>query len=98
MKIELQGKLPPCDICAQAKIRQVNVPKKTMKKVPNRSGYRVFIDISSFKHASRGGSRHWLIAVDEFSDCIHSFFLSKKSDHIAMIPKWIKDMSSKYGI
>ena len=28
MKIELTGKLAPCEICAQAKIRQVNIPKK----------------------------------------------------------------------
>ena len=98
MKIELTGKLQPCEICAQAKIRQVNVPKKKIKKVPSRPGYRVFIDISSVKHASRGGNRHWLIAVDDFSDCSHSFFLSKKSDQIAMIPMWIKVMSRKYEI
>ena len=41
---------------------------------------------------------HWLIAVDEFSDCSHSFFLSKKSDQIKMIPMWIKGLSRKYGI
>ena len=29
------------------------------------------------KTFSRGGNRHWLIAVDEFSDCSHSFFLSR---------------------
>ena len=69
-----------------------------MKKVPSRPGYRVFIDISSFKHASREGNKHWFISVDEFSDCSHSFFLIKKSDQIAMIPKWIKVMSIKYGI
>ena len=73
IKIELTGKLPPCEVCAQAKIRQANVPKKRMKKVPSRPGYRVFIDISSFKHASRGGNRHRSIAVDEFSDCSHIF-------------------------
>ena len=27
-KIELTGKFAPCEICAQAKIRQANVPKK----------------------------------------------------------------------
>ena len=31
MKIELTGKLATCEICAQAKIRQVNVLKKKMK-------------------------------------------------------------------
>ena len=80
MKIELTGKLAPCEICAQAKIRQANVPKKKMKKVPTRPGYRVFIDISSFKQVSRGGNRHWLIAVDEFSDCSHSLLIQKEYD------------------
>ena len=45
MKIELTGKLAPCEVCAQAKIRQVNIPKKKMKKLPTKPGYRVFIDI-----------------------------------------------------
>ena len=35
IKIELTGKLPPCEICAQVKIRQASVPKKKMKKVPS---------------------------------------------------------------
>ena len=69
-----------------------------MKKLPTRPGYRVFIDISSFKQVSRGGNRHWLIAVDEFSDCSHSFFLSKNSGQIKMIPIWIKGLSRKYRI
>ena len=69
-----------------------------MKQVPSRPGYRVFIDISSFQHESMGGKRRWLIAVDEFSDCSHSFFLKRKSDQIAMIPMWIKALINKYGI
>ena len=32
MKIELTGKLPPCEICAPAKIRQATVPKKKRRK------------------------------------------------------------------
>ena len=98
MKIKLTGKLAPCEVCAQAKIRQANIPKKKMKKLPTRPGYRVFIDICSFKQVSRGGNRHWLNAVDEFSDCSHSFFLSRKSDQIKLIPMWIKGLSKKYGI
>ena len=58
----------------------------------------MFIDISSFKHESRGGKRHWLIAVDEFSDYSHNFFLRKKSDQTVMIPIWIKGLKTKYGI
>ena len=98
MGIKLTGKLEPCEICAQAKIRQANIPKKKEKQVPSRPGYRLFIDISSFKHESMGGKRHWLIVVDEFSDCSNSFFLKRKSDQIEMIPIWIKELQAKYGI
>ena len=78
LKIEMTGQLPPCEICAQAKIRQANIRNTKMKQVPSRPGYRIFIDISSFQHESMGEKRRWLIAVDEFSDCSHSFFLKEK--------------------
>ena len=97
MGIKLTGKLEPCETCTQAKIRQANVPKKKEKQVPSRPGYRLFIDISSFKHESMGGKRHWLIVVDEFSDCSHSFFLKRKSDQIELPPIWIKELKVKYG-
>ena len=98
MGIKLTGKLEPCEMCAQAKITQANVPKKKEKQVPSRPGYRMFIDISSFKHESMGGKRHWLIVVDEFSDCSHSFFLRRKNDQIELFPDWIKELKAKYGI
>ena len=98
MGIKLTGKLEPCEMCAQAKITQANVPKKKEKQVPSRPGYRMFIDISSFKHESMGGKRHWLIVVDEFSDCSHSFFLKRKNDQIELLPDWIKELKAKYGI
>ena len=98
MRIKLTGKLAPCEVCAQAKIRQMNIPKKKMKKLPTRPGYRVFMDICSFKQVSRGGNRHWLIVVDEFSDCPHSFFLNRKSDQIKIIPMWIRGLSKKYKL
>ena len=98
MGMKLTGKLEPCEISAQAKIRQANVPKKKEKQVPSRPGYRILIDISSFKHESMGGKRHWLIAVDEFSDYRHSFFLKRKSDQTVMITIWVKGLKTKYGI
>ena len=97
MGVKLTGKLEPCEICAQTKIRQANVSKKKEKQVPCRPGYRMFIDISSFKHESMGGKRHWLIAVDEFSDYSYSLFLRKKSNQTVMIPIWIKGLKTKYG-
>ena len=98
MGIKLTGKLAPCETCAQAKIRQANVPKKKEKQVPSRPGYRLLIDIGSFKHGRMGGKRHWLIVVDEFSDCSHSFFLKRKSDQIDLLPIWIKELKAIHGI
>ena len=98
MKLKLIGRLQPCEVCAKAKIRQRNVQKKKIKKMPTKPGYRVFIDISSFKQVSRGGNKHWLIMVDEFSDYVHSFFLKKKSDQIKILPMWIKGIAKKHRI
>ena len=98
MKLNMIGRLPPCETCAKAKIRQRNIPKRKIKQLPTRPGYRIFIDISSFKHTSRGGNRHWLIVVDEFSDCVHSIFLNKKSDQIKILPMWIRGMAKKHRI
>ena len=98
MKLMLIGRLPPCEVCAKAKIRQRNRPKKKMKKLPTRAGYRVFMDICSFKQVSRRGNRHWLIVVDEFSDCTHSFFLKRKSDQNQIMLIWIRSLSKKHNI
>ena len=98
MGIKLTGKLEPNETCAQAKIRQAKIPYKKDKQVPSKPGYRLFMDISSLKHESMGGKRHWLIVADEFSDCSHSFFLKRKSDQIELFPIWIKELKAKYGI
>ena len=95
---KLTRKLEPCETCAQAKIRQANVPKKKEKQVPSRPGYRLFIDISLFKHEGMGGKRHWLIVVDKFNDCSHSFFLKRKSDQINLLPIWIKELKPNLGL
>ena len=73
MKLKLIGRLPPCEVCAKAKIRQRNIPKKKIRKIPTRPGYSVFMDICSFKQVSKGENRHWLIVVDECIDCTHIF-------------------------
>ena len=98
MKLKLIGTLPPCEACAKAKIRQRNSPKKKMKKLPTRPGYRIFMDICSLKQVSRGRNRHWLVVVDEFSDCTHSFFLKRKSDQTQTMLIWIRSLSKKHNI
>ena len=56
------------------------------------------MDKCSFKQVSRGGNRHWLVVVDEFSDCTHSFFLKRKSDQTQTILIWIRSLSKKHNI
>ena len=92
IKLKLIARMPPCEVCAQAKIRQRNIPKKKMKKLPTKPGYRVFMDICSFKQVSGGGYRYWLIVVDEFSDHTHSFFLKRKSDQTQIMLIWIRGL------
>ena len=75
-----------------------STPKKKIKKLPTRPGYRVFMDICSFMQVSRVGNRHWLIVVDEFSDYTHSFFLKRKSDQIQIVLIWIRILSKKHNI
>ena len=72
--------------------------KKKEPQVTSRPGYRLFIDISSFKHERMGGKRHWLIVVDEFIDCTHSYFLKRKSDQIELLPAWMEELKAKYVI
>ena len=78
MKIEMTGQLSPCEICAQAKIRQANIPKKKQEQVPSRPGYRIFMDISSFKHESMGGKRHWLLLLMSLVTAATAFSLRGK--------------------
>ena len=55
------------------------------------------MDICSFKQVSRGGNRHWLIVVDEFSHYTHSVFLKRKNDQIQGLLIWIRILSKKHN-
>jgi Reverse transcriptase (RNA-dependent DNA polymerase) len=75
----LHGEFKPCEECATAKARQKNVNKdwKGGSHVP---GERLYIDISSVKDASYGGSKFWTLIVDDCTDFCWSIFLKNKSE------------------
>jgi hypothetical protein len=76
--LSLKGTFMVCTDCALAKARQKNV-----EKVGTPSTYpaqRFYLDISSTKVASFGGSKFWLLVIDHFTDMCWSFFLKAKSD------------------
>jgi hypothetical protein len=77
--LKLKGEFKVCEDCAVAKARQRNFNKdwKGGIQVP---GERVYLDISSIKGESYGGSCFWALVVDDHTDYCCSLFLKAKSD------------------
>ena len=95
--VALKGDIKPCEDCMIAKARQKNVPKARIERseIP---GERIFIDISSPTKKSVGGSKHWLLVLDDCTDMPFSFFISEKDLlEVKLIP-WIKELKIKHGI
>ena len=63
-KLNKNNYKPTCMSCAIGKSKQKNVPKTTQVKA-DRPGERLFIDISSMKMRSLGGSKFWALIVDD---------------------------------
>ncbi len=64
---KIQGKLSRCESCGLSKSRQSPIPKKAIPR-SNIPGERLFIDISSIKSKSLGGSKFWLLVIDDATD------------------------------
>jgi hypothetical protein len=76
--LKLKGEFEVCEDYAVAKARQrsVNKGQKGGSQVP---GERVYLDISSIKGESYGGSCFWALVVDDHTDYCWSLFLKAKS-------------------
>ena len=59
------GNLTKCDECTLAKICQRNLYKEDTPS--SKKGERLYIDISSIKKRSYGGSKFWVLIVDDFT-------------------------------
>jgi hypothetical protein len=77
--LKLKEEFKVCEDCAVAKSRQRNINKdwKGGSQVP---GERVYLDISSIKGESYGGSCFWDLVVDDNTDYCWSLFLKAKND------------------
>jgi hypothetical protein len=89
--IKLTGKLKPCFARKTANARKPKISKST-ENVARNNGERIFIDISSIKFKSYGGTKYWLLAVDDKSDQSWSFFLRKKSDLADRMMPFLRQM------
>ena len=94
---EITGELKSCESCLRAKAKQKMIKKETEEKssVP---GERVFIDITPMKFSSLGGSRNWLLVVDDFSDFCWAFFLKRKDELAEKMISFVKEMRNKFRI
>ncbi len=92
---KITGTFKPCSNCQTAKSKQNSVMKETGTKstIP---GERIFIDTSSVRTKSFGGSKFWLLVVDDCTDVAWSAFLRKKSDQVDRIVDLIKDLAKKH--
>ncbi len=93
--VKLSGEFTPCPDCAKAKAKQANVPKsipdEKRSKIP---GERLFFDISSIKSRSFGGTKFWLLIVDDATGFAFSYFLKKKSETAGKITSLIKHLKA----
>jgi len=55
-------------------------PKKTTTRKASEPGERIYVDISYTFEPSMGGSKYWLLVIDQFTKFKWSRFIKKKSD------------------
>jgi hypothetical protein len=91
--IKLKGNCETCYECSISKIRQKNVKKQTQNKssIP---GERLFIDISHVRAQSFGGSKYWILIVDDCTDKCWSIFVDQKSKMPEKVIELIKKLRS----
>ena len=94
---EIEGTTSVCEQCAKAKAKQKNLNKVTEER-SKEVGERLFFDITPMKHPSYGGSRNWLLILDDYSDYTWSFFLKEKSDLAECMVDFIQDLEAKHDI
>jgi hypothetical protein len=56
------------------------------------SGERVYLDISSIRDESYGGSCFWVLLVDDYSDYCWSIFLKNKTDLKSKVMTLLTDL------
>ena len=68
-----------CTGCGIGKTRQKSMNEDSVSWT-NKIGERMFMDISSIKHESAGGTKSWDIFIDDYSGFLINRFIKKKSN------------------
>jgi hypothetical protein len=88
------GKFEACADCQMSNIKQRPVPKFTETKSET-PGERVFIDITSVKHKSLGGSKFWLGCMDDATGQTWSSLLKRKNDLAKTMMRFLRKMKAR---
>jgi hypothetical protein len=87
--LKLKGELKVCEDCAMARQLNANQDWKGGSQAPSE---RAYLDISSSRDKSYGGSRFWVLIVDDYTDYCWSIFLRAKSDLKAKVKTLLIDL------
>ena len=92
--LTVTGIMAPCHHCGLAKARQSNLSKTTDVKSQIK-GERLYINLSWTNKPSYGGSKFWLLVMDDCTDFLWSYFLKEKSDLAKTIMNLLLDLKQK---
>ena len=76
-----------------AKIRQRNLNKNS--DATTTKGERFYMEISSVKHRSIGGTKFWCLVVDDYTNMKWSFFLKTKNELKEKLIPFLKTIHEK---
>jgi hypothetical protein len=92
--IKLTGTWTECQECLMGKAKRKKLKKQSLNR-SERSGERFGFDISYLKNSSFGGSKFWLLVVDEATSMVWSYFLRRKSETQKAMLEFIQTMKSQ---
>lgn len=92
--IKLSGDLDKCYECAISKAKATKISKINNNKSTTK-GERLYVDISYIKQKSYGGSKFWLLIVDEATGMSWSSFLKEKSQLPEKVIGFVKKLAKE---
>ena len=90
-------KMVRCVHCDIGKMKKKNISKQQLDHA-DEPGDRLFMDISSIKYASAGGTKFWALLINNSTDFVFGIYLKKKSHLSTDGIKLINSIENNYGI
>ena len=88
------GKMEPCVECQKSNIKQKGVSKYTDTK-STKPGERIFIDTTSIKHETLGGSKYMIGIVDDCTSLMWGNMLKRKKDQVPTMVNFLRRMKAR---